>query len=124
MRFVYRQTQNIPFEKWLQELELERKTDEEEARLGHPLPRRYRYWTGPENSQTRVHERIYDDFESFGAMFEGWADDEICQQLEVERHNYYNWEREELLYVDDPIDVEALKRELAAKGCEAAPMYR
>ena len=46
MRFMYRQTQEIPFEKWLQELELERKTDEEEARLGHPLPRRYRYYSG------------------------------------------------------------------------------
>lgn len=124
MKFMYRQTQEIPFEKWLQELELERKTDEEEARLGHPLPRRYRYFSGAEHSQTRVHERVYEDFESWGSMFEAWADDEICQQLEVERHNYYNWEREEILLVDDPIDVESLKKELLSQGKEIADMYK
>lgn len=112
LKIVYRQTQEIPFEKWMQELELERRTDEEEARLGHPLPRRYRMWSGCEHSQTRVHERVYDDFEAWGAMFEAWAEDEICQKLEVERHNFYVWEREELYFVDDPIDVEALRAEL------------
>ena len=124
MKFMYRQTQEIPFEKWLQELELERTTDEEEARLGHPLPRRYRYFSGAEHSQARVHERIYEDFESWGRMFEEWADDEVCQKLEVERHNYYNWEREEILLVDDPIDVEGLKKELLSQGKEIADMYK
>ena len=113
MRIVYRQTQNIPFEKWMQQMELERKTDEEEARLGHPTPRRYRMFSGAECSQTRVHIRAYDNFEVFGKLFEAWAEDEIGQQLEIERHNFYNWEREELLFIDDPIDVEALKKELA-----------
>lgn len=113
MKVVYRQTQEIPFGKWLQEFELERKTDEEEARLGHPLPRRYRMWSGNEHSQTRVHERVYEDFGSWGKMFEDWAEDEVCQKLEVERHNFYVWEREELLFVDDPVDVEALRAELA-----------
>lgn len=124
MRIVYRQTQEIPFEKWLQELELERKTDDEEARLGHPLPRRYRYFSGAEHSQTRVHERVYEDFENFGKMFEAWADDEVCQKLEVDRHNYYIWEREELLYIDDPIDVEALKAELLSQGKTVSELYR
>lgn len=114
MRIVYRQTQEIPFEKWLQEIELEQKTDQEESRLGHPLPRRYRLWCGAEHSQTRVHERVYEDMVAFGKMFEVWADDEVCQKLEVERHNYYVWEREELYYIDDPIDVEALRAELKA----------
>lgn len=112
MRIVYRQTQEIPFEKWLQEIELERKTDLEERRLGHPLPRRYRLWCGAEHSQTRVHERVYEDMVEFGKMFEAWADDEVCQKLEVERHNFYTWEREELYYIDDPIDVDALRAEL------------
>ncbi len=40
MRIVYRQIQNIPFEMWMKELELEHITDEEEARLGHPMPKR------------------------------------------------------------------------------------
>ena len=114
MRIVYRQTQEIPFDKWMQELELERKTDEEEARLGHPLPRRYRMYSGAEHSQTRVHIRAYDDFETYGKLFEQWAEDRVGQELEVERHNFYVWEREELLFIDDPIDVEALKAELAA----------
>ena len=45
MRIVYRQTQEIPFEKWMQELELERATDENEAKLGHPIPKRYRMFS-------------------------------------------------------------------------------
>ncbi len=114
MRIVYRQTQKIPFEKWMQELELERRTDMEEARLGHPLPRRYRMFSGDEHSQTRVHIRAYDDFAAWGRMFEEFAEDEECQKIEVDRHNFYEWEREEMLFIDDPIDVEALKRELEA----------
>ena len=51
MRIVYRQTQEIPFEKWMQELELERATDENEEKLGHPLPKRYRMFSGAEHSQ-------------------------------------------------------------------------
>ncbi len=112
MRIVYRQTQEIPFEKWMQELELERATDENEGKLGHPLPKRYRMYSGAEHSQTRVHIRAYDDFEHFGELFEQFAEDKIGQEMEVERHNFYVWEREELLFIDDPIDVEALKKEL------------
>ena len=124
MKVMYRQTQRIPFEKWLQELELERKTDDEESSLGHPLPRRYRYFSGAEHSQTRVHERVYDDFEKWGQLFEDWSEDEVCQQLEVERHNYYVWEKEELFYVDDPVDLEQLKNELKAQGKKIADKYK
>lgn len=102
VRILYRQTQEIPFEKWLQELELERKTDIEEARLGHPLPRRYRAFTGTNHANIRVHEREYESIEEWGRMFEEWSEDEECQKLEVERHNYYTWEKEELYFVDDP----------------------
>jgi len=102
IKILYRQVQEIPFDKWMQQLELERKTDIEEARLGHPLPRRYRMFAGGEKSQTRVHEREYESIAEWGRMFEEWAEDEACQKLEVERHNYYNWEREEIYYVDDP----------------------
>ena len=115
MRIVYRQTQEIPFDKWMQELELERRTDIEEVRLGHPTPKRYRMFSGAEHSQIRVHERAYDDFGAYGKMFEEWAEDEECQKIEIDRHNYYVWEREELLFIDDPIDVEALRKELEAQ---------
>ena len=71
-----------------------------------------------EHSQTRVHIRIYEDFAQWGTLFEAWAEDEIGQMLEVERHNFYRWEREELLFVDDPIDVEALRAELAQSQLE------
>ena len=101
MRIVYRQLQEIPFEKWMQEIELERHTDENEGSLGHPLPKRYRMFSGGEHSQIRVHIRAYDNFEHYG------------QKDEVVRHNFYNWEREELYFIDDPIDVEPLKAELA-----------
>ena len=113
MRIVYRQTQEIPFEKWMQEFELEKATDDNESSLGHPLPKRYRMFSGAEHSQIRVHVRAYDDFEHFGELFEQFAEDRLGQETEVVRHNFYNWEREELLFIDDPIDVEALKAELA-----------
>ncbi len=113
MRIVYRQTQEIPFEKWMQEFELEKATDDNESSLGHPLPKRYRMFSGAEHSQIRVHIRAYDDFEHFGELFEQFAEDRLGQETEVVRHNFYNWEREELLFIDDPIDVEALKAELA-----------
>ena len=113
MRIVYRQTQEIPFEKWMQEFELERATDENESNLGHPLPKRYRMFSGSEHSQTRVHIRAYDDFEHFGELFEQFAEDRLGQETEVVRHNFYVWEREELLFIDDPIDVDALRKELA-----------
>ncbi|MED9903077.1 MAG: hypothetical protein UFG06_02715 [Lachnospiraceae bacterium] len=113
MRIVYRQLQEIPFEKWMQEIELERHTDENEGALGHPLPKRYRMFSGDEHSQTRVHIRTYDDFEHYGELFEAFMEDETGQKDEVVRHNFYNWEREELYFIDDPIDVEALKAELA-----------
>ena len=113
MRIVYRQTQEIPFEKWMQEFELEKATDDNESSLGHPLPKRYRMFSGAEHSQIRVHIRAYDDFEHFGELFEQFAEDSLVQETEVVRHNFYNWEREELLFIDDPIDVEALKAELA-----------
>lgn len=47
------------------------------------------------------------------------VEDEECQKIEVERHNFYVWEREELLYVDDPVDEDALRKELAAKMADA-----
>ena len=96
MRIVYRQLQEIPFEKWMQEIELERHTDENE-----------------EHSQIRVHIRAYDNFEHYGELFEAFMEDETGQKDEVVRHNFYNWEREELYFIDDPIDVEPLKAELA-----------
>ena len=113
MRIVYRQLQEIPFEKWMQEIELERHTDENEGSLGHPLPKRYRMFSGGEHSQIRVHIRAYDNFEHYGELFEAFMEDETGQKDEVVRHNIYNWEREELYFIDDPIDVEPLKAELA-----------
>ena len=97
----------------MQEFELEKATDDNESSLGHPLPKRYRMFSGAEHSQIRVHIRAYDDFEHFGELFEQFAEDRLGQETEVVRHNFYNWEREELLFIDDPIDVEALKAELA-----------
>ena len=71
-----------------------------------------------------MRQRVYNDFEEFGKMFEEWADDEVCQKIEVDRHNYYNWEREELLYVDEPLNLEDLKRELLEQGKEIAKIYQ
>jgi hypothetical protein len=83
MRIVYRQLQEIPFEKWMQEIELERHTDENEGSLGHPLPKRYRMFSGGEHSQIRVHIRAYDNFEHYGELFEAFMEDETGQKDEV-----------------------------------------
>ena len=58
IKVLYRHVQEVPADRWMEKLELERQTDEAEARLGYPLPRRLRSLFSSEHSHTvRVEER-------------------------------------------------------------------
>ena len=98
---MYRQIQEIRPGMWDAQYELERKTDEVEGGAGHPLPDRYRVLSaGGLNSQLRVHQRVYPSIAEWGRLVEVWASHEQMQALEVERKQFYTWEREEMLWVD------------------------
>ncbi|NMA66896.1 MAG: hypothetical protein GX957_11795 [Clostridiaceae bacterium] len=100
LRVMYRHIQEVPNELWTAKLEQERRSDEAEAKAGHPLPRRYRAAFGTENSQIRVSEREYDSFLDLARMTEEYMVNKELQKIEAERHKYFTWEREELYYVD------------------------
>lgn len=100
---MYRQIQEIREGMWEAQFELEAKTDRVEASAGHPTPNRYRVLSaGPLDSQLRVHQRVYPSISEWGRLFEEWTTHEQMQALEVERKQFYTWEREEILYVDLP----------------------
>ncbi len=104
IRVMYRQVQRIPFEKLYPVRELDKELDREEGRIGFPKPKRYRMFSGGEQSQTRVQEREFETVSDFSRAMALWAEDEKCQRLEIEKKNFMEWERCELYYVDDPED--------------------
>ena len=102
VRILHRLVQEIPADKWPLQLALEKKSDEVESKHGHPTPRRYRAMYGKENANIRVHQREYESFADYAKRFEEFGDNIELQAMEVERRNYFTWEREELYIVDDP----------------------
>lgn len=100
MRVMYRHIQEVPVKLWEQKLEQERMSDEAEAKAGHPLPIRLRQMFGPSNSHIRVSERIYDSFADFARLLEESQENDELQKLEARRRKFFNWEREELYYID------------------------
>ncbi len=100
MKIMYRQIQEVPIHLWEQKLEQERLCDEAEAKAGHPVPRRYRQFFGPEQSHIRVSEREYDSISDWAIKFEEWLKNDNLQKIEANRHKFFTWEREELYYVD------------------------
>ncbi|WP_084129059.1 hypothetical protein [Demequina sp. NBRC 110055] len=103
MPIMYRQIQEIRPGMWQQQFELEHRTDVVESAAGHPLPNRHRaFAAGSLDSQLRIHQRVYPSIADWGRFFEEWTTHEEMQALEIERRQFYTWEREELLYVDLP----------------------
>lgn len=101
LKVLYRHVQEVPAEKWMEKLELERLTDEAEAEAGYPLPRRYRTLFTNEHSQTvRVEARIFESYLDFGLKMEARARNQKLLELDARRRSIIQWEREELFYVD------------------------
>lgn len=121
MPIMYRQIQEIRPGMWQQQFALERKTDDVESGAGHPVPSRYRaFAAGALDSQLRVHQRVYPSIADWGRFFEEWTTHESMQALEVERRQFYTWEREELLYVDLPGAAPIRWMQLISEAHEAA----
>ncbi len=101
VKILYRHVQEVPADKWLEKLELERQTDALEAQLGYPLPRRLRSLFSSEHSYTvRVEERVFDSYGDFGRKLEERHQNKQLMQLDAKRRSIIKWEREELFYVD------------------------
>lgn len=105
IRVMYRLIQEIPRERWAEKIAQEHESDELERKMTHALPLRYRAMLGTEKSHTRVHEREY---QNYAEIARGWerfifASDENGVKLEKQEHerqSSFNWEREELYWVD------------------------
>ena len=99
---MFRQIQNVPVENREKQKELEHRSDLAALRLGIPLPNRLVPFTGKEPSTLRVHEREYDSIAEFARLHDVWLADQECQQIAAEWEHVYTWQKQEILYIDDP----------------------
>ncbi|MCL1882487.1 MAG: hypothetical protein FWF81_01865 [Defluviitaleaceae bacterium] len=102
IRMMLRQIQEVPAKNKAKQKELEHRSDLAALRLGMPLPSRFRPFTGNLATNVRIHEREFDSIVSFTKLQLAWMNDEECQKIDEEWEQCFNWERRELLYVDDP----------------------
>ena len=99
---LFRQIQEVPPENRELQKELEHRSDLAALRLGIPLPVRLTPFTGSLKSTVRVHEREYDSIAEFTSLHEKWLRDEECQRIAREWELVYRWQKQEILYIDDP----------------------
>ena len=100
MKVLLRCVQEVPFDKWMEHIEMEERCDEVLGEFGFGRPRRYRALFGEENSNVRVSQTIYDSFGELGALTQKWLANGSLQRLEAERHRTFSRERRELFFVD------------------------
>lgn len=104
IRILFRQIQQVPSENSQKQSELEHRSDLACLRIGIPLPMRMRPFTGNMDSRIRISEREYDSIANFTHLHVLWEIDEECQQIAKEWAQCYDWQRQEILYVDDVRD--------------------
>jgi len=101
IRILFRQIQQVPPDNRQKQSELEHRSDLACVRIGIPLPTRMRPFTGNMDSRIRISEREYDSIAEFTRLHMLWENDEECQQIAKEWEQCYDWQRQEILYVDD-----------------------
>lgn len=99
---LFRQLQQVPAENAALQEALEHRSDLCCVRLGLPLPRRMRPFTGNLDSRLRIQEREYASIAEFTRLHMLWENDTECQALAEAWKHCYDFQRQELLYVDDP----------------------
>lgn len=104
VRILFREIQQVPVQNAEKQGELEHRSDLAAVRLGLPLPTRYRPFTGHMDSRMRIHEREYESIADFTRLHVVWANDLECRQIAKEWAECYDYERREILYVDDNSD--------------------
>lgn len=104
IRILFRQVQQVPAQNASKQSELEHRSDLAAVRLGIPLPTRYRPFTGNMDSRMRIHEREYESIADFARLHVVWSNDPECQEIAREWAECYDYERSEILYVDDNND--------------------
>ena len=123
LRILYRSIQEVPAEKWMQKLALEKQADDAEAALGYPLPRRLRPLFSPEHSHTvRVEERVFDSYADFAAKIAARNFHPELKALDDRRRALVKWEREELFYVDSGMPVPRWMQAVSRKSMTAEEM--
>ena len=104
IRVLFRQIQQVSVENREKQAELEHRSDLACIRLGLPLPQRLRPFTGSMDSRIRVSEREYESIADFTRLHVLWKSDPECINLDEEWEKCYDWQKQEILYVDDGRD--------------------
>ena len=123
VKILYRHVQEVPANRWMEKLELERQTDLVEAELGYPMPRRLRSLFSAEHSHTvRVEERVFESYADFGRKLEERHSNRTLMELDARRRSIIKWEREELFYVDSGMPVPRWMQAVSRKPMTAEEM--
>lgn len=104
IRILFRQIQQVPPENREKQAELEHRSDLAAVRLGLPLPMRMRPFTGNMDSRIRIHEREYASIAEFTRLYTAAENDPEYREIAAEWEKCYDWQRQEILYVDDSRD--------------------
>jgi len=104
IRILFRQIQQVPAYNEKKQQQLEHRSNLAAVRLGLPLPACYRPFTGNMDSRMRIFEREYRSMADFTRLHVVWEKDEECREIEQEWRQCYDWQRQEILYVDDSDD--------------------
>ncbi len=104
IRILFREIRSISPENRQKQAELEHRSDLACVRLGLPLPMRMRPFTGNMDSKIRISEREFDSIAEFTHLYTVCEKDDECIAISEEWENCCEWQRREILYVDDPRD--------------------
>ncbi len=104
IRILFRTVQKVLPKNKEKQAELEYRSDLSCVRMGIPLPVRMRPFTGNMEDNIRIAEREYKSISDFTRLHVQWLEDEECQQIAKEWEDCYEWQRQEILYVDDSND--------------------
>lgn len=103
MKLVLRMIQKVAPDKWAEKVEIEKRFEAVEARLGNPAARHYRCMAGADSYWTYIKEKEYDDFASWQEVHDrmvadpGYAEIQALQAEDREKgitmDQRYEWYR-------------------------------
>lgn len=85
MRIMERLIQKVDRGSWAKKIEIEKRYEPVEARLGYPPSRRYRAYIGASDTSTRVIERDWSSLEAYLVTIEKAMSDPDHQRLGAEQ---------------------------------------
>lgn len=100
MKVLVRIVREVPFDKWMDNIRMEKNYDELLGEFGFGQPRRYRAMFGAESTNTRVSQILCSSFGELADLTGQWMKKDQLQRFEAERQKTFLRERHELFFVD------------------------